>query len=110
MGNITTADLIHKFRYALENHWGYILNTWHTQWTQALQNAKVSSMVQKYGSNWKNSESAKKDDSYYGALYGSKWIGHWVTDCSGLFYWAFKELGGYMYHGSNTMWKKYCSA
>jgi hypothetical protein len=38
-----------------------------------------------------------------------KWVGHWVTDCSGLFYWAFKELGGYMYHGSNTMWKSYCT-
>jgi cell wall-associated NlpC family hydrolase len=43
-------------------------------------------------------------------MYGAKWIGKWVTDCSGLFYWAFKELGGYMYHGSNTMWDKYCTA
>jgi len=33
-----------------------------------------------------------------------------VTDCSGLFYWSFKQLGGYMYHGSNTMWNKYCTA
>ena len=108
--NIQTADLIAKFYYAYNNKWGYILGTWHTQWTQELQNAKVSYIKNKYGDKWKNSSSAKKDKYYYAALYGSKWIGHWVTDCSGLFYWAFKELGGYMYHGSNTMWDKYCTA
>ena len=110
MRTISTADLITKFRYALTNGWGYILGTWHTQWTQSLQNAKVSYMQNKYGSGWKTSEKAKADDYYYAALYGAKWIGHWVTDCSGLFYWAFKELGGYMYHGSNSMWDKYCTA
>ena len=108
MAMITTVDLIAKFQYALDNNYGYILNTWHTQWTQEKQNSKVSYMKGKYGSNWKNDPDAKKDDSFYAALYGAQWIGHWVTDCSGLFYWAFKELGGYMYHGSNTMWKSYC--
>lgn len=29
------------------------------------------------------------------------------VDCSGAFYYAYKLLGGYMYHGSNTMWRKY---
>lgn len=110
MATIKTVDLIAKFQYAYSNNWGYILNTWHTQWTQTLQNNKVKYMNSKYGDSWKTSERAKKDDSYYAALYGTKWIGHWVTDCSGLFYWAFKELGGYMYHGSNTMWNKYCVA
>ena len=108
MAEIKTADLIAKFQYALNNKWGYILNTWHTKWTQALQDKKVSYMKNKYGSDWKNSASAKKDDSYTAAMYGAQWIGQWVTDCSGLFYWSFKELGGYMYHGSNTMWSKYC--
>lgn len=108
MAEIKTADLIAKFQYALNNHWGYILNTWHTQWTQSLQNSKVSYMQKKYGTNWKTLEKAQNDDSYTAAMYGDRWIGHWVTDCSGLFYWAFKELGGYMYHGSNTMWDKYC--
>ncbi len=107
---VKTADLIAKFQYALNEKWGYILNTWHTKWTQANQNEKVNHMRTTYGDNWKNSDAAKKDSSYTAALYGSKWIGHYVTDCSGLFYWAFKELGGYMYHGSNTMWKKYCSS
>lgn len=110
MATIQTADLIAKFWYAYNNKWGYILGQWHTKWTQELQNQKVSYIKQKYGDGWKNSASAKADKYYYAALYGGKWVGHWVTDCSGLFYWAFKELGGYMYHGSNTMWDKYCTA
>ena len=44
------------------------------------------------------------------AEYGSQWIGKHVIDCSGMFYWAFKQLGGYMYHGSNTMWSKYTTS
>ena len=89
MAEITTADLIAKFQYALDNKWGYILNTAGEKWTQAKQNATKI-------------ESAKQ--------YGQQWVGHMVTDCSGLFYWSFKQLGGYMYHGSNTMWNKYCTA
>lgn len=107
---IYTAQLISKFQYALDNHWGYIYGTWHETWTQAKQDALVKKFVSAYGANWKDNAKAKKADKYYGALYGEKWIGHIVTDCSGLFYWAFKDLGGYMYHGSNTMWNKYCTA
>ena len=110
MATIKTADLIAKFQYALDNKWGYILNTWHTKWTQALQDSKVNQMKSAFGANWKTNESAKKNSGYTAAMYGSKWIGRYVTDCSGLFYWAFKELGGYMYHGSNTMWNKYCTS
>lgn len=110
MATVKTVDLIAKFQYALDNKWGYILNTWHTKWTQAAQNEKVNYMTKTYGADWKNNANAKKNSSYTAALYGSRWIGHWVTDCSGLFYWAFKELGGYMYHGSNTMWNKYCTS
>ncbi len=42
-----------------------------------------------------------------------KWKYQWgaaregVVDCSGAFTYAFRKLGGYMYHGSNTMWRKY---
>lgn len=110
MATITTVELIAKFQYAYDNKWGYILNTWHTKWTQSLQDGKVSYMKKKYGDKWKDSATAKKDDSYTAAMYGSRWVGKYVTDCSGLFYWAFKELGGYMYHGSNTMWNKYCTS
>lgn len=110
MADIKATDLIIKFQYAYDNKWGYILNTWHTKWTSSLQASKVSYMEKKYGANWKTSKTAEKDDSYTAAMYGDRWIGQWVTDCSGLFYWAFKELGGYMYHGSNTMWNKYCTS
>lgn len=110
MAEIAVADLIAKFQYALDNKWGYIYGTWHEKWTAAKQNSLVNTFKSKYGSDWKNNADAKKQDKYYGALYGSKWIDHWVTDCSGLFYWAFKELGGYMYHGSNTMYNKYCTS
>ena len=107
---ILAVNLVEKFWYAYDEKWGYIWGTWHTKWTQALQNQKVNYMVNKYGSNWKSSSAAKEDNYYMAACYGEKWIGKYVTDCSGLFYWAFKELGGYMYHGSNTMWNKYCTS
>ena len=107
MADIKAVDLIAKFQYAIDNNWGYVLGAWHTMWTQALQNQKVQYMINNYGSNWKTT--GKGDKQYYNALNCGKWVGHWVTDCSGLFYWAFKELGGYMYHGSNTMWKSYCT-
>lgn len=29
------------------------------------------------------------------------------VDCSGAFTYWYKQAGGYMYHGSNTMWRKY---
>lgn len=89
MATVKTADLIDKFWYAYNNKWGYILGTAGEKWTQAKQDAATG-------------ETAR--------LYGSRWIGHMVADCSGLFTWAFKQLGGFMYHGSNTMWNKYCVA
>ena len=30
-----------------------------------------------------------------------------AVDCSGAFTYWYKQAGGYMYHGSNTMWRKY---
>ena len=84
---ISPLDLVAKFQYTIDNHWGYIYGTAGTLWTQAKQNAATREQTKKYG---------------------SQWIGHYVSDCSGLFYWAFKQLGSYMYHGSNTMYKQYC--
>ena len=86
---ISTSDLISKFRYALENDWGYIWGQAGDVWTQAKQNAATREQTKKYG---------------------QQWVGHHVADCSGLFSWAFKQLGGYMYHGSDTMFKKYTTA
>ena len=92
---ITTAALIDKFKQALADKWGYIWGTAGETWTAAKQ----AELEKTTNADRKNSRE-----------YGSKWIGHKVADCSGLFSWAFKQLGGYMYHGSNTMWNKYCTA
>ena len=90
---INANDLIGKFRYALDNKWGYIWGTAGEKWTKAKQEAL---------------EKTTDQERAQGRKYGSKWIRHYVADCSGLFSWAFKQLGGYMYHGSNTMYLKYC--
>ena len=90
---VYARDLIEKFREALNNNWGYIWGTAGEKWTEAKQ---------------KELEKTTDADRAQGRKYGSKWIGHMVADCSGLFSWAFKQLGGYMYHGSDTMYKKYC--
>ena len=92
---ITTAALIEKFEEALDNKWGYIWGTAGEMWTQARQ---------------EKLEQTTDADRANSRKYGSKWIGHRVADCSGLFSWAFKQLGGYMYHGSDTMYRKYCVA
>lgn len=86
---IQTSDLIAKFEYAIANKWGYIWGTAGGVWTQAQQDKATREQTVKYG---------------------QQWVGHNVADCSGLFSWAFKQLGGYMYHGSDTMYKKYTTA
>lgn len=106
---ITAKQLIALFVLALDELWGYIWGTAGITWTQARQNQKVEYMVSKYGSNWKNNADAKKDNYYSAAMYGSKWIGHTVADCSGLFAWAFKKLGGAIAHGSNSIYDRYCT-
>ena len=106
---IKASDLIRLFLYALEQLWGYIWGTAGIEWTQARQNQKVQYMIDKYGKDWKKNADAKNDKYYKAALYGAKWIGHVVADCSGLFVWAFKKLGSAIYHGSNSIYDRYCS-
>ena len=93
---ITTAALISKFQEAIDDNWGYIYGMTNVKWTAARQ---------------KNYDAAKAGDKncQNSIKYGPKWYNHWVTDCSGLFTWAFNELGGKIYHGSNTIFKSYCS-
>lgn len=92
---IRAADLIALFRQALEEAWGYIWGTSGTLWTAKDQ---------------ENLEKTTDSDRAQGRKYGKKWIGKKVADCSGLFSWAFRKLGGYMYHGSDTMFRKYTTA
>jgi len=105
---IQANDLIEKFRYALDNKWGYIWGTAGDLWTQAKQNQKVNYMVKNYGATWQKNSDAKDDHYYSAALYGAKWIGHMVSDCSGMFVWSFKQFGLAMSHISTTIYKSYC--
>ena len=91
---ISTDALVALFKQALEDKWGYIWGTAGEKWTEAKQASL---------------EKTTSSDKEMGRKYGKKWIGHYVADCSGLFSWAFKKLGGYMYHGSDTMRRKYCT-
>ena len=90
---IRSTDLIAKFRTALNQKWGYIWGTSGIKWTEARQ---------------KEIEKTTDPDRAQARKIGSKWIGHTVADCSGLFTWAFRQLGGEMYHGSDTMYRKWC--
>lgn len=106
---IKASALVEKFKQALSEKWGYIWGTAGIPWTQARQTQKVNYMITKYGAKWQKNADAKADNYYNTALYGSKWIGHTVADCSGLFAWAFKQLGGAIAHGSNSIYDRYCS-
>lgn len=84
---------------------GYIYGASGTLWTQAAQNALVQSFVNKYGPGWKDNSIAKQDSRYRSALYGSKWIGKCVYDCSGLTMAIAREFGISLPHGSNSLFK-----
>ena len=105
---IEAQALVDKFRYALENKWGYIWGTAGIEWTQAKQNQKINYLVKNYGENWKKNADAKDDKYYLCGLYGAKWIGHMVADCSGMFVWAYKQFGLDMSHISSNIFKSYC--
>lgn len=77
----------------LSEEWGYIWGTAGTMWTEEKQRA-----VQ-YGADSYN-ETAKK--------YGSKWIGHMVTDCSGVMVYIWNKYNLKIAHGSNTIARQYC--
>lgn len=86
---VKPSDLIqHCMRYYNEG-WGYIYGAYGQIWTQAMQNRATDEQTVKYG---------------------QQWVGKHVIDCSGVWWLAMKELGSYMYHGSNTMWNKYTVA
>ena len=93
---IRAADLVDGFYISLNERWGYIYGCSHEKWTEAKQRE----YERKY------SEDADRKNS---CTFGGKWVGHWVTDCSGLFHYWFSQLGGKIAHGSNSIWNGYCS-
>ena len=84
---VTAEQFIEKVRIPLDEGWGYIYGTWGTLWTQAKQSASTREMTEKYG---------------------SRWIGHMVTDCSGLLRWALYQLGESIVHHARYQYTDYC--
>ncbi|MBR1407431.1 MAG: SH3 domain-containing protein [Clostridia bacterium] len=66
----------------LRDHWGYIWGTAGILWTEARQKATDNEMAEKYG---------------------SRWIGHMVTDCSGVMVYIWRQYGLTIPHGSSSM-------
>ena len=83
---IPVRSLVNAAMQAYEEKWGYIWGKSGQVWTQANQDNATRDMTVRYG---------------------QKWVGKRVADCSGLMVFAFRELGGEIYHGSNTVWEKY---
>ena len=74
---VTAKEFIAYVYVPLQESWGYIYGTWGRMWTQKLQEA------------WEQPSHKNWDQTLQ---YGSKWIGHMVTDCSGLIRWALYQL------------------
>ena len=91
---IKAEELIAKFQQALDDHWGYIWGTAGVMWTEARQKAL---------------DKTTDENRAMSRKYGSKWIGHYVADCSGLFVWAFAQFGMKMSHISSNIFISYCT-
>lgn len=91
---IRASVLIAKFYDSIG--WGYIYGCSHEMWSEAKQRE----YERKYSDDPDRQNSCK---------YGGKWVGHWVTDCSGLFHYWFSQLGGKIAHGSNSIWDNWCT-
>ena len=91
---IKATDLIAKFQQALNDNWGYIWGTAGVMWTEARQ---------------KQIEQTTDENRAMSRKYGSKWIGHYVADCSGMFVWAFAQFGLKMSHISSNIFISYCT-
>lgn len=106
---IEATALVDKFKQALSEKWGYIFGQSGAMWTESDQKLKVNYMIKNFGENWKKDTDAKENKYYRSALNGSKWIGHHVADCSGMFVWAYRQFGLKIAHGSTSIYTTYCS-
>lgn len=86
---VKASALLPYVKKAYAEKWGYIWGGSGQVHTQAAQDSATREQTIKWG---------------------QKWVGKRVADCSGLFSWAYKQCGGYMYHGSNTIWNKYTTS
>lgn len=90
---VSAKDFVQKVWIPLLESWGYIYGTCGRMWTEALQKAWSEP-------GQKNYEQTK--------LYGAKWIGRKVTDCSGLPLWALKQLGETIVHQARYQYTDAC--
>ena len=108
MATIKASELVELFEKALIENWGYIFGAAGKEWTAARQKQIENKMVTLYGGSWKTNSEAQGNDYYKSARYGSKWIGHMVADCSGMFVWAFSTKGIRISHSSHYQYTDYC--
>lgn len=100
MGIPTGRQFFEKCLIPYNEKWGYIYGQMGEIWTAEKQAA----LEAKYYSN-----PTKYADYKMGALYGKKWIGKRVIDCSGLVRWAMLKFLISVYHGSNSLYSKNCN-
>lgn len=80
---IRAADFVEQVQIPLREGWGYIYGTHGVLWTKEKQAAATREQT---------------------VQYGAQWIGHMVTDCSGLVYWACLELGEKVVHHATYLY------
>lgn len=88
--SINVAEFVETCLIPYREGWGYILGGSGKVWTEAQQK-KVEN---------------DPDGNAMTKQYGRKWIGKRVIDCSGIPYWAAKQFGVNIPHGSNSQWDR----
>lgn len=86
---ISVNDVVNTAYIPLREGAGYIWGATGGTWTKADQQKATREQTVKWG---------------------ARWIGKRVWDCSGLWYWIGKLYGEQIYHGSNTIFNRYCSS
>lgn len=92
MAKLKPEQIVEDALYALNSGWGYIRGKSGQVWTEEEQ----------------NDAEADPNSREQTRLYGRKWIDKRVADGCGLITWIFHRHGGYMPHGCNVMYEKYC--
>lgn len=86
---IPVKALFENCEMMLCDHWGYIWGTAGVMCTQAV--------IDKAANNPQNPNPELTEK------YGKQWLGHMVTDCSGVMTYIWKQFGLFIPHGSNSM-------
>lgn len=85
MAKIPVSKVYEYLEEMLSDKWGYIYGTAGKLWTEQAQKSATNDMAIKYG---------------------KKWIGHMVTDCSGVMVYIWNQFGMSIEHGSNAIARK----